>query len=234
MRALVTGAAGFVGAAVTRALLQKGVSVVAAVRPSGQHERLRGLAVTRLDLDLMDAGVNKALAGLAIDACVHSAWYAEPGKYQDSPSNIDHVEASVALVRALIDSGCKRFVGVGTCAEYEMTSAPLREDARTLPTRLYSASKLAFWLMAEQLCAQKNVAAAWARIFNPYGPDEARGRLLDSVLSALHRDQPALTSAGEQVRDYLHVDDIGGAIAAIAMNPVAGVVNVGSGGGDPG
>jgi len=70
---------------------------------------------------------------------------------------------------------------------------------------------------------------AWCRIFYQYGPMEARERLVPHVIDRLLGGGVAETTEGGQVRDFLHVADVGAAIAAVALSPLEGAVNVGSG-----
>ena len=70
---------------------------------------------------------------------------------------------------------------------------------------------------------------AWARIFHLYGPAEAEVRLVPAVILALLDGQVAECTHGEQIRDYLHVEDVASALWAIAKSELCGPVNVGSG-----
>jgi nucleoside-diphosphate-sugar epimerase len=78
-------------------------------------------------------------------------------------------------------------------------------------------------------CEDTTTALAWARLFYLYGPGEDRRRLVPSVALALLRGEPARTTPGEQRRDFLHVDDVAGALVAVAQSNVVGGVNIGSG-----
>ncbi len=63
-----------------------------------------------------------------IDMIIHVAWYAEPGKYLDSTQNMDCLIGSLNLAKAAMLAGVKRFVGVGTCFEYDLTAGFLSVD----------------------------------------------------------------------------------------------------------
>src|SRR6185295_2444913 len=67
------------------------------------------------------------------------------------------------------------------------------------------------------------------RIFYSYGPLEDARRLVPSIVQALLRGDVAKATAGEQVRDYLHVADIASAIWAVARSDATGAVNIASG-----
>jgi nucleoside-diphosphate-sugar epimerase len=232
MTVLVTGATGFVGSQVVRQLLASDVDVAALVRPGSERRRLAGVSdqIRILEADLKDsAAVAAQLARCRPEACIHAAWYAEPGKYLVAPENLDSLRSSLALLEELARVGCGHVVGVGTCFEYEMASAPLKEDSPTRPTTLYAAAKLAFSVVAGQRLAQLGIGMAWARLFYIYGPYEDERRLVPAAIKALTAGREFATTSGEQVRDYLHIADVASGLCALSRNKLDGAFNVCSG-----
>ena len=231
MTVLVTGANGFVGSHVVRQLIGSDNEVFALVRPGSSRRRLGGLNRVRfLEADLDDGeAVDRQLALARPDACIHLAWYAEPEKYIDAADNLESLRASLALLESLAQAGCRHIVGVGTCAEYRMGPSPLHEDSASKPETLYAACKLAFSLVAAQRLAQLNVGFAWARLFYLYGPLEDERRLVPSMIETLTAGREFPATSGEQVRDYLHVQDVASALCALSSLHLAGTFNVCSG-----
>jgi nucleoside-diphosphate-sugar epimerase len=230
MKVVVTGANGFVGAHVVRALMSRGDDVYAAVRPTSNCRHLAGSREpTWLEADFTDDEGRKRIAAAGADVCVHAAWYAEPGKYLASPTNVDLMAGTLHLAEELARSGCRRFVGVGTCFEYDTEAGYLSERTPLAPAHLYSAAKAGTYLALRHLGDAASMQVAWARLFYLYGPDEHPARLVPSVARALLRGEPARCTPGAQVRDFLHVEDVGSALASIAHNDVCGAVNIGSG-----
>lgn len=212
-RILVTGATGFIGRHAVEPLRQAGHEV---------H------AIGSRDCDLLDpAAAPPLLNELRPEVLLHLAWYAEPGAFWSSEENIGWVEASLRLLRAFAAAGGRRAVIAGTCAEYDWSYPRLSErDTPLAPSTLYGECKHALHRMAERW---GRLSVAWGRVFFLYGPGEHPARLVSSVASALARGEPAPCSSGEQVRDFLHVADVGRAFAALAASAVEGPVNVGSG-----
>ncbi len=232
MNVLVTGATGFIGSYVCRALLALGHSVHAVVEPGASRERLVDVAgsIRWTEIDLFRA-VEADLDRLAGNTgmAIHCAWYAVPGAYLTSPLNIPALSGSLNLFSSLWRNGCRRVVGVGTCIEYQMSDRPLDESAPVNPTTIYAAAKLSTYLTGRELARQLNGSFAWTRLFYLYGPQEARARLVPDLAMNLLQNKRVPVTEGRQIRDYLHVEDVASAIVAVATSTVEGPVNIGSG-----
>jgi nucleoside-diphosphate-sugar epimerase len=235
-RILVTGAAGFIGARLVRQLAERGCDVLALTRPGSAAERLAGQRdrLRIVEADFHDASaVGALLADARPAAIVHLAWHTEPGRYLTDPGNLTDLNASLRLCELASRSGCRRVVGVGTCLEYDSSPGLLREETPLAPRSPYASCKAALFLAGREWARQRDVSFAWARIFYPYGPGEDRRRLVASVATALLAGRQVATTTGEQRRDYIHVDDVGEALASIALGDLEGAVNVGSGSAPP-
>jgi nucleoside-diphosphate-sugar epimerase len=227
---LVTGAGGFVGLPAIERLARDGEQVHAV---SGRSGRPRVAGVRWHLLDLCDhRAVARLMEELAPERLIHLAWCTEHGRFWHAPENVTWVEHSLHLVRAFVHCGGRRLVMLGTCAEYDWSTAtgPLVESSSALePATLYGVAKDALRRVASAYAAQEGVELAWGRLFFLYGPGEASGRLVPSVIRSLLRAQPVATSGGEQIRDFMHVEDAAGAIVALLDSPVVGAVNIASG-----
>ncbi len=231
MKVLLTGATGFVGAPLARRLIDDGHELHCVVRSGADSSRL-GDTLTRcavLPYDLGDDALLDAVRALRPEACVHSAWYAEPGKYLASRENLRLVDRTHKLAETLADAGCKRLVALGTCFEYDTDVGYLAESSPTAPKHLYSACKLGLSHSLAQLGSLTGMQVAWARLFYLYGPHEDRRRLVSSVITSVLEARPARCTAGTQVRDFLHVDDVASALSSVLRSDVTGNVNIGSG-----
>jgi nucleoside-diphosphate-sugar epimerase len=228
-RVLVTGASGFVGGRVLARLRQRGFEVHAVARAGAPQPAPAG--ATWHAADLLDDEQRAALvSGVRASHLLHLAWYAEPGAFWSAPQNAAWVSATIDLVERFAAGGGERAVLAGTCAEYDWSAPqPLREDAPRRPSTYYGECKDATHGVLAAFAEQAGLSLAWGRIFFLYGPGEDERRLVGGVARALVAGERAATSAGTQIRDFLHVDDVAGAFAAILDGDVRGAINIGSG-----
>jgi nucleoside-diphosphate-sugar epimerase len=161
---------------------------------------------------------------------LHLAWFAEPGSFWTSRENFRWVAATLDLAAAFADAGGRRFVGAGSCAEYDWQQGVCREDVTPLePSTPYGVAKDAVRRLLGSWSLAAGVDVAWGRVFFVYGPGEHPDRLVASVARALLRGARAPCTEGSQRRDFLHVRDVAEAFIALVASPYAGALNIASG-----
>jgi nucleoside-diphosphate-sugar epimerase len=231
MKVLLTGATGFVGSHVARLLVQQGCEVHALVREGSDARRIADIG-SRLILvrgDVCSTDPARLARQVNPELCIHAAWYAKPGEYLRSQENVALQHATLRLALALAENGCRRFLGVGTCFEYDTAQGYLSETSRIGPNHLYSACKAGTALALQEIGRLTTMSVVWARLFYLYGPHEDNQRLVPSVMRALIEGRTAKVTPGAQVRDFLHVEDVAAALWAVAKSSATGAVNIGSG-----
>jgi nucleoside-diphosphate-sugar epimerase len=229
-RVLVTGGSGFIGAPAVASLAGRpDVEVHAVSRRLPAEPVPAGVRWTAADV--FDRGQMRALfEAVRPTHLLHLAWAVEPGVFWTSPENRAWADASVALFRDFASAGGERIVGAGSCSEYAWDDAPLGErTSAERPASPYGEAKLAAWRGLESAARETGISAAWGRVFLLYGPREHPKRLVSSVIRAVLLGQRAPATEGSQRRDFLHVDDVGSAMAAILDSEARGPVNIASG-----
>ncbi len=227
-RVLVTGASGFVGYQCLLPLQRKGYEVHAVARSRNRDDFG---AVHWHVADLLDPRqVQDLISKVRPTHLLHSAWFLQPGAFYQSPLNCDWVRASLRLLQSFHEAGGSRCLMVGTAYEYDLQHGYCSEHLTPCdPTTTYGRCKHALQQLLAAYSDAVELSSAWARIFFLYGPREYPARLVASIVRALLREEPAACSSGEQIRDYLHVQDAAGALTDLLDGDVEGPVNVGSG-----
>lgn len=162
---------------------------------------------------------------------IHAAWYAVPGQYLTSPLNLECLTGTLNLARAFAAVGGKRFVGIGSCAEYDPSGGLLTTDTPLAPTTLYAACKASAFQVLRCLLPTEGISFAWCRIFYLYGEGEDERRLVPYIRRQLEAREEVLLTRGDQVRDFLDVKDAARMIVDTALGQQEGAVNICSGNG---
>ena len=243
MKALVTGAAGFIGSHLSAALLDRGAEVIGldcftdyyarslkeanlAVNMHREGFRFVERRIQDVDLRAVLSGVTHVFH-LAAQAGVRKSWGRDFRVYSDN-----NVDASQQLLEACVNLPLQKFVYASSSSIYGDTVAiPMREDALPQPVSPYGVTKLA----AEQLCSlyhvNHGVPTSSLRYFTVYGPRQRPDMGFHRFLSAAIAGDPiTLYGDGEQTRDFTFVHDAVAATVAAGDRGVPGrVYNIGGG-----
>lgn len=234
-RCLVTGAAGFIGSHVARALLEGGAEVHALVRPGTDLGRIAGcrprLHVHRADLRDSEA-VSTAWEAARPEVVVHAAIFGvHPGRRGGEEMVATNVLGTHHLLACCRRAGVRRLVVLGGSSEYGRRTAPMKEEDPPEPVSLYGATKAMATLLCQQAARRHGVPVVVLRPFSVYGPGEPRHRLIPTAIRrALDGGPLRLTGPGWR-RDFVYVEDVVEAVLrTVALEGHAGeIVNVGSG-----
>ncbi len=234
MKALVTGAAGFIGSHLTSALLDRGAEVTGLdcftdyyprpikereprgqCRPAGVPLHRSRRSRTPICRTLLEGTTH--VFHLAAQAGVRKSWGRDFEIYTRN-----NVEATQRLLEACVGRPLHRFVYASSSSLYgDNVSIPMREDALPQPVSPYGVTKLA----AEHLChlyhVNHRVPTTSVRYFTVYGPRQRPDMAFNRFIKAALKDEPiTLYGDGEQTRDFTFVTD------AVAATVAAGDVGV--------
>jgi UDP-glucuronate 4-epimerase len=222
LRALVTGAAGFIGSTLVDRLLADGHEVVGVdcftpyyesrIKRHNLQNALSFEAFKFLEIDLSTDDLDKLLDG--VTDVFHQA--GQPGVRASWGRDFDdYVRLNIVATQRLLEasrncSSIKSFVAASSSSVYGTAETlPTSESVVPRPISPYGVTKLA----AENLCSlygtQHNVPTVSLRYFTVYGPrqrpDMAINRLIQSAISG---EQFYLMGTGRQSRDFTYVDDV--------------------------
>lgn len=211
MRALVTGAGGFVGANLAAALARSGHDVVAWVHHGSPTWRLDHLADTievvpmeLLDAEAVEAGVRSARPDWVFHLAAHGAysWQRDPERIMQT-----NLVATVRLLAACQRHGFAAFVHAGSSSEYGFQDHAPREDELPEPNSDYAVMKAAATLHGRFVAQRDDVHVVTLRLYSVYGPWEEPGRLMPTLVArGLEGRLPPLVSP-DTPRDFVSVRD---------------------------
>lgn len=208
--ALVTGASGFVGAHLVARLLAEGSRVSVLVRPSSTLPSAWRDRVSIIACDDFSEGNLRQLCCRPVDAVFHLAAY---GVLPSDRESCEMLRVNVVLpatLALLCRDWHARMIMAGSSAEYRrpLSNDPLIENAPLEQGKLYGASKAAGGLMASAIASDGGTGFRLLRLFKAYGAGEAPHRLLPALVESLTRRERVALSAGTQVLDFVHIDDV--------------------------
>lgn len=214
MKILVTGGAGFIGSNVTRILADFGHQVVVLDNLVNGHKDAVDSRAKLIVGDIADQKKTKeALKG--IDAIIHMAGLIivpesvkHPEKYLEN-----NVLGSINLFEAMKQASVKKIIFSSSACVYGTPDAlPITEDAPLRPDNPYGATKAAVEAFIQSYHAIYGFDATILRYFNPYGPGERHNpethAIPNFVKATLAKKPTPLYWKGEQIRDFIYIDDL--------------------------
>lgn len=229
MRLLVTGVSGLVGRHVEAAAhADQAIDLVVTgrTRPNNLAKCIEFVAA-----DLSDGDeAARVVRDVRPTHLIHAAWETRHPTYYHDLANLDWVIATARMAVEFAAGGGKRFVQVGSCAEYDWTAGRCVEGVTPdRPATRYGAAKLAAF-RAVEAAAMDQFEAVEARIFWVFGPHENPQRLIPLICQSHLRGVVPMLGSGTQLRDLVYGPDAARALLALTRaDGLEGVVNIGSG-----
>lgn len=227
-RVVITGATGAIGMALIYKCINNGIQVLVLCHKGS--ERNKYIPVNKLvkvceysleELTSLD------VTGLSGDVFYHLAWKGTFGRERNELySQLNNVRYTLDAVTLAKKLGCKRFVGVGSQAEYGRPGIKLSPDTFPDPENGYGAAKLSAGIMSRLLCERLQIEHIWTRILSVYGPYDGADTMVTSTLLKMLKGEHISLTKGEQKWDYLFSEDAAEALFRLGNSKEVGKVYV--------
>lgn len=222
-RIVVTGAAGYIGPHVVKALLDRGDEVIANVRP-GSDVTIIDERATIHEADILAPDFDPSAWGAPPDAVVHLAW--KDGFRHASRAHMEQVSAHYRFLIRVGEAGVPRLVVLGTMHEVGYWEGAIEADTPTNPASPYGIAKDAL-RRSISLALPEDTQLVWARCYYIEGDDRRSQSVFTRILEAVDAGRtefPFVT--GNALHDFIDVDELGRQLAALTdATDVTGVVN---------
>lgn len=218
---IVTGATGFIGRHVIPLLLGRGYAVVALGRSkekARQHAWYENVDFHEVDI-LDDSAAFIPSSGSRL---MHLAW-SDLSDFRSLRHLEAHLPSNYRFIKHMVEHGVQTVLVTGTCLEYGHRYGPIRPDVEPQPVLPYAAAKHMLHQQLQHLQHQRSFLLKWLRLFYMYGSGQNPRSILALLDSAIRRGDPSFRmSGGEQLRDYLPVEDVAAGLVKHLESPVQG------------
>ena len=210
MKILVTGATGFIGTNLISELLKDPNNIIIATsRNITKAKKCNWFTkVKYIEHDLKNNVENLYAFFQKPEKVIHLAW-----EGLENYNNLTHIEDNLfnnyKFIKNLIVNGLKDILITGTCFEYGMINGCLSEDIQTKPANAYAIAKDTLRKFIIELSKNYDFQYKWVRLFYMYGKGQSKKSLMSLLGQAiLNKDNEFNMSAGEQLRDFLHINEV--------------------------
>ena len=225
VKILITGAAGFIGANLTRKLIKTGNEINILIKETSNLWRINDVVsncnVHKIDLKKVE-DVRNVVKEVNPELVYHCAGH---GIYSSQKNNTEIFSTNILgtfnLLNALNENNnLHRLVNLGSFFEY-----------LTNPTDPYTISKITQTKLAEHFFKEKKLPIITLRLFTPYGKFDSPGRLICDLMIALIRNKPLEIFSKYTKRDFIHIDDVITALEIASQQPdITGeIIDIGTG-----
>ena len=229
MKILITGATGFIGNHLLKELLKDTKNEIIAtsrdIEKAKKYEWFSRVKYISYDLNSQEE-LNLFEYFDKPDKVIHLAWDGLPN-YND----LIHIEKNLFnnynFIKNIISNGLKDITITGTCFEYGLINGCLNEELKTNPSNSYGIAKDSLRKFIEELKKQYDFNYKWIRLFYMYGEGQGEKSILSQLDRAIkNKERTFNMSNGEQLRDYLPIEEVVNYISKIALqNKIDKIIN---------
>jgi len=228
---LLTGITGFLGSHIAENLVSNGIRVIGLKRKDADIWRCEGFKKEIIWVDIDENGFFKdELEKHSFDVIIHSAWIGVESNTRDNwEEQSKNIPFLISLLNVAKTVGAKKFVFLGSQAEYGNIDGKIQENQIANAVNAYASIKLACLEIVKTFCETNSINWIWLRLFSLFGEKENQNWLIPSLVKSMLTTEQMDFTPGEQIYSYLYVKDYAVIMNRIITMPVSsGVYNISS------
>jgi UDP-glucose 4-epimerase len=228
---VIHGASSFLGKNFIQVLISKKIDVHIIARSTTKipfFENCQTVKIYRYKQDIseIDCKTIEIENPVFFEFSWHGVFGSDRNSTEQITVNIPLVISSIAYASKL---NASHWIGIGSQAEYGDLNKEISEEDICSPTTLYGKSKLLCSTISADLCKAYNIEHSWLRLFSVFGPNDNHDWLIQYLIKEMLNNNEINVTKGEQVWDYLFIDDISLMLIKLMNAKGIGIANLGSG-----
>lgn len=232
MKIFITGATGFLGSNITEFLIKKGHSLIATKRTNSNMDRCVSFSNNIQWINTDESNWMDYIIEFKPEMIIHTAWSGVTAATRDDLGvQLKNIQFSTEILQIAKKVKVKKLISLGSQAEYGIFAGNVTENNELNPVDNYGRIKLAILEQFKSFCTLNNIEWYWLRVFSVLGKNENPEWLVPQTITKLKEGSFIALTKGEQVYDYLYMDDFLDRINQIIdyKQNVSGVYNLCSG-----
>jgi UDP-glucose 4-epimerase len=228
---VIHGASSFLGKNFVNYLISKKINFNVIARESSDFSFCDGFSLINMfRYKNSISEINYQSISVANPVFFELSWYGVYGTDRNVPEqltvNIPLIISSIEFAKKI---NAKHWIGIGSQAEYGGLNKAITEKDICNPTTLYGKSKLICSSISADLCSSFSIEHSWLRLFSVYGPNDTHDWLIPYLIKEMLKNKEINVTKGEQLWDYLFIDDISEVLLKLIDKRGVGIANLGSG-----
>jgi len=160
---------------------------------------------------------------------IHTAWITTHDRYKNDSSNFKYAQFTSELAKYIAHSDLEHLIILGTCAEYgHQIAASTAGITKLSPDNLYAQQKVLAFRSTKEILKESMIRLTWARIFQPYGVNQDKNRLIPYLIHSLKSGNPIQIGDTSSIHDWITTRDIASAISWLINHQVSMEVDIGT------